>query len=289
MSDKRFLRGFTLVELLVVISIIALLMAILMPALQKARKLATRVVCGNNTHQCVVGHMTYAVDNDGTLYHLPDISPYIIVDPGGQLGLGKFDMIKDVAPYIGGGDLKVWGCPATKGLPIGVTYKSLTTGVPNWDSPIHRYMYSPFFYFPGTTHPAFNTPGEKTPLKLSRGRDDQVLIQDFTVHHWPIAQSIYLFNHGKSTSYKPASTRYTSSWVPKYASSEQGRNYIDGANLAFYDGSARWVSENELVFVGWQAMTAAYAGGSQAMSLMPGGFDTNLSINKPLTYCPCHP
>jgi prepilin-type N-terminal cleavage/methylation domain-containing protein/prepilin-type processing-associated H-X9-DG protein len=41
-------KGFTLVELLVVISIIALLVAILMPSLNKAKELAYRMKCGTN-------------------------------------------------------------------------------------------------------------------------------------------------------------------------------------------------------------------------------------------------
>ncbi|MHC4636172.1 MAG: type II secretion system protein [Planctomycetota bacterium] len=41
-------KGFTLVELLVVISIIALLMAVLMPALSKVRQMAQRTHCGSN-------------------------------------------------------------------------------------------------------------------------------------------------------------------------------------------------------------------------------------------------
>ena len=48
MTNKK---GFTLVELLVVISIIALLLAILMPSLQQAREQAKKVICGSNLRQ----------------------------------------------------------------------------------------------------------------------------------------------------------------------------------------------------------------------------------------------
>jgi prepilin-type N-terminal cleavage/methylation domain-containing protein len=61
-------RGFTLVELLVVIGIIALLISMLLPALKKARRAADAVVCQNNLKQLMAGFLLFAHDYKG---HLP--------------------------------------------------------------------------------------------------------------------------------------------------------------------------------------------------------------------------
>jgi prepilin-type N-terminal cleavage/methylation domain-containing protein/prepilin-type processing-associated H-X9-DG protein len=61
MMDKD--RGFTLVELLVVISVIALLMGILVPALGKARNAAKRTFCQSNLRQIGVAFRAYLDDN----------------------------------------------------------------------------------------------------------------------------------------------------------------------------------------------------------------------------------
>ncbi|MEX0774549.1 MAG: prepilin-type N-terminal cleavage/methylation domain-containing protein [Phycisphaeraceae bacterium] len=62
---QRHSTGFTLVELLVVISIIALLVALLLPALQQAREAARSAVCLSNLHQVDVMVRSYAVENRG--------------------------------------------------------------------------------------------------------------------------------------------------------------------------------------------------------------------------------
>ena len=64
--EKKFstIRQFTLIELLIVVTILVVLAAILVPVLSKARAKTHIVLCMNNQRQILIGSMNYARDND---------------------------------------------------------------------------------------------------------------------------------------------------------------------------------------------------------------------------------
>lgn len=60
--------GFTLIEVLVVVAIIALLVAILLPSLSKAREHARRTQCASNAHQITVACTFQSEDTPAKVY-----------------------------------------------------------------------------------------------------------------------------------------------------------------------------------------------------------------------------
>lgn len=66
-GGRRAGRGFTLVELLVVVAVIALLVGVLLPALAGARDAGRAVACQSNIRQLALAQAAYAVDFDGWL------------------------------------------------------------------------------------------------------------------------------------------------------------------------------------------------------------------------------
>ena len=94
--------GFTTLELLVVVAVVALLASLLMPTLRKARALADERLCAGNLRGWGTGFLLYAAEHDGYLPH-PDgrerNQPPGVPDPDHpEHERGYMDM---VPPYLG--------------------------------------------------------------------------------------------------------------------------------------------------------------------------------------------
>ena len=92
--------GFTLVELLVVIGIIALLISILLPALNKAREASRVAACLSNLRQLGTVHATYVAENKG--YIVPcDIGDWMTAPgPNGYAILDSWETILVASRYL---------------------------------------------------------------------------------------------------------------------------------------------------------------------------------------------
>jgi prepilin-type N-terminal cleavage/methylation domain-containing protein/prepilin-type processing-associated H-X9-DG protein len=121
-SCKEHPRGFTLVELLVVIGIIALLISILLPGLQQARRSAESIKCSAALRQTHVAFEMYTNEYKGTM-------PVAVHETGNaRIPIGTqrrwYDLVakyvsKEMAAYTDIKDIRdrsvIWGCPAWSG------------------------------------------------------------------------------------------------------------------------------------------------------------------------------
>lgn len=103
--------GFTLVELLVVIGVIALLISILLPALTKARRMGDQVKCMSNLRQIGAMYGVYAANYRGALPPMNSQRSYTPIAVNDK----AYGMPHVLGPY--------WGKPQ---------WSTLTPGSPYW-------------------------------------------------------------------------------------------------------------------------------------------------------------
>jgi prepilin-type N-terminal cleavage/methylation domain-containing protein/prepilin-type processing-associated H-X9-DG protein len=128
-APRCVLPGFTLVELLVVIGIIALLISMLLPALNRAREQANRTACASNLRQCGLATTMYLNDNKGRFPAHESGSVLSYYSWGGKAGTEYTATERFINPYIGKlgetsqndqGVTDVFRCPSDNGAAAGM-------------------------------------------------------------------------------------------------------------------------------------------------------------------------
>ncbi len=165
----RRCRGFSLIELLVVIGIVAILIAMLLPMLNKVRRAAINTQCASNLRQIAIAFNAYLIESRGTVFWRGTDLPHDGMESygyggretGNQYVTGpQGDYFNRMIPrplnkYVSG-NLKVFQCPANDdpdawtelyGDPIctnwewvGTSYNFNATGDPDEQPPPEKWM-----------------------------------------------------------------------------------------------------------------------------------------------------
>jgi len=215
------LRAFTLIEILVSITIISMLIALLAPALGTARERANRIKCASNLHQVGVAYALYANDHAGWYW---SFGPDLVNSVGGggwPFAMPEYFDSNGFSNYLKKSD--VLYCPSRLRRPHSA------------NNPLSCQVISPF----GQLH---NSLRHYCPMMgLSTMNDARFIL---------VYERTQYFNFGFTGGAGGAAvaSEWTELWP--YTLTSDSNHGLDGSNILYVDGRVSWVKGNPGPFYG---------------------------------------
>jgi len=219
------MEAFTLIEILVVISIIALLAAILFPVFARARENARRASCQSNLKQIVLAVRQYTQDYDER-FPLEDSTT-----------VPQTYWVNSVMPYLK--SWQVFHCPSyqfsypTEGAPFNLDAYSSTV----WNPPQHiGYAGSTWLFDTSTVADTFHA----NTVQQVQFATKVVMISDYANGYNSGAN---LYSTTTMTGRDGNGSGATAGGVVGYKAART--RHLGGGNFAFVDGHVKWVNAPE--------------------------------------------